>query len=170
MGTKRGSKRKGSYASYLHNGKPSKEYSIGGYTILATKTRVTIERNLHKSLLTFKISDIESVEYSTDVRWVNAISSFFWFAFSYTFYFELSSAKVSFWSFFFNLEGLVYVIRLLALLFFVLGLIAFHSFVTSFTGRLKIRLRYSSIPIEIYSNFNQQIPELIRHIEENRKQ
>ncbi len=157
------------YASYLHKEKASKYFNIGGYHIIATKSRVTIEKNLHKSLVTFKINDIESVEYTTEVKWMSAIRAFFWLAFAYVFYFQLGTAKISFWSFFFNLEGLIYVIRLLALLFFVLGLIALHSFVTSFTGRLKIRLRYTSSPVEIYSNFNRQIPELISYIEAKRQ-
>ena len=161
---------KSGYGHILHsNAHSSKKFSIGGYSILADKTRVTIERNFHKSLVTFKISDVESVEYSTNVKWMSAISSFFWFAFSYVFYFELSSAKISFWSFFFNLEGIVYVIRLLAMLFFVVGLVALHTLSTSFTGRLKLRLRYAVAPIEIFSNFSPQIPDLMRHIEEHKK-
>ena len=159
-----------SYASYLHKGeRASKHFSIGGYRITATKSKVIIEKSLHKQLMAFKISDVESVEYTTEVRWHAAITSFFWLAFSYVFYFQLGTAKISFWSFFFNLEGLIYLIKLLALLFFVLGLVALHYFITSFTGRLRIRLRYTATPIEIYTPFNVQIPELIAHIENYRK-
>ncbi len=153
------------YGEYLLSGeKIIKEYNfkIGLYDILITDRRVLIKRRFPRTVMAFKYKDVEVVEYITKFKWVKLVISVFGFAFTFFF----TKARDNMFIKMFGLKELMY---LFAIAFAVMGIVYLGKFLLSAIGRLRIIIKSSSEPVEIYTRYTKLIPEFIKLVEGKRR-
>ena len=152
-------------------------YSVGIYTLLLTSRRVVLKKNISHSLIAFKYKDIEVVEYITNPKWLYLLVAFLFLVSSYVFFVvmpqsgtttlmnvqfqsgQISTTQTSMNAVIFKLFGFVT---------FTFGFYFLFGFIMSLFGHLKFFLIGKRRSIPVICKFNEDIPEIINHIENHK--
>ena len=144
-------------------------YEFGSYHVLLTQHRVILKKKFLRKLIAFNFKEVQAIEYVRNFHVMSFIIALLSFAFSFVFYTKIAGTERSVFVLLFNLAGWMYLMKLVGVIFLVVGLYNLVHFLLDLYGKVTILLEYRQDPINIYTTYNDKIPEFIRKIETERK-
>ena len=137
-----------------NNEKIVSEFNAGMHKIFITTKKFIFKNFFTQKFSVFNLDDVELVEFETEIKWVDFVIAMVGFSLSLLFK-KLSSATISVYL---NFDKVFLIIGFVILLVSIVELVLF---IQSLFSKLKIYLRYSFEPLEIYSSYNKNIPKII---------